>query len=65
MEAGLLSHFVWLQRVQLFEGEWITSSVRMLCAAAFIWMCISGRWGTQTPSKSSVDVSPPVLQPQP
>jgi hypothetical protein len=66
MEAGLVSHRVWLQRVQLFEGEWITSSVRLLCAAAFVWMCISGRWGTRPrPSaESPVDVSPPVLQPQ-
>lgn len=63
MEAGLVSHRVWLQRVQLFEGEWITSSVRMLCAAAFIWLCISGRWGKQ-PTESPVEVGPPVLQPQ-
>lgn len=63
MEAGLLSHLVWLQRVQLFEGEWITSTVRLLSAAAFVWMCISGRWGRQ-PSESSVGASPPILQPQ-
>ena len=64
MEAGLVPHRVWLQRVQLFQGEWITSSVRLLCAAAFIWMCISGRWGPRQPSEAPVDVSPPVLQPQ-
>ncbi|WP_300614380.1 hypothetical protein [Trebonia sp.] len=63
MEATALSHHLWLQRVQLFEGEWITSSVRMLCAAALLWMCISGRWGLR-PSKPSADVRPPVLQPQ-
>lgn len=64
MEAGLVPHTVWLQRVQLFEGEWITPSVRLLCAAALVWLCISGRWGTR-PAKSSVGVSPPpVLQPQ-
>ncbi len=63
MEAGLISYLVWLQSVQLFEGEWITSTVRMLSAAALIWMCIKRRWGMR-PSDSTVGVSPPVLQPQ-
>jgi hypothetical protein len=63
MEAGLVSHRVWLQQVQLFEGEWITSSVRMLTAAALVWMCISGRWGTQQ-TQPAAGVRPPVLQPQ-
>jgi hypothetical protein len=66
MEATAASQFTWVQHLQFFEGEWITSSVRMLSAAAFVWMCISGRWGTRPPSKSPVDmdISPPVLLPQ-
>jgi hypothetical protein len=63
MEAAHVSPNLWLQHVQLFEGEWITSSVRMLTAAAFVWMCITGRWGTR-PARSSVTATPPVLQPQ-
>lgn len=34
-----------LQHVQLFQGEWITSSVRLLAAIALVWMCVTGRWG--------------------
>jgi hypothetical protein len=45
MEAMLLNHHIWLQRVQLFQGEWVTSTVRLLAVAAFIWLCVSGRWG--------------------
>ncbi len=64
MEATALSHFLWLQKVQLFQGEWITSSVRLLCAAAFVFMCISGRWGLRS-SRPPTGVRPPsVLQPQ-
>jgi Glycosyltransferase family 87 len=62
MEAGQLSNHVWVQQIQLFQGDWITSSVRMLTAAALIWLCITGRWGAQ-PSQASEDVRPPVLQP--
>ena len=53
---------VWLQQVQLFEGDWITSSVRLLTAAGLVWLCITGRWGAQ-PSEVSAGVRPPVLQP--
>jgi hypothetical protein len=62
MESGLIRRHVWLQQVQLFQGEWVTSSVRLLTAAALIWLCITGRWGAQ-PSQASTDVRPPVLQP--
>lgn len=62
MEAGLLSQHLWLQQVQLFTGDWITSSVRMLTAAALIWLCITGRWGARS-DRVSVGARPPVLQP--
>ena len=63
MEAASLPQYVWLQHVQLFQGDWITSSVRLLTALGLVWLCITGRWGAQ-PSEASADVSPPVLQPQ-
>lgn len=63
MEAGQLSQHLWLQQVQLFQGDWITSSVRMLTAAGLVWLCITGRWGAR-PGEISTDVRPPLLQPQ-
>lgn len=64
MEAVTASRRSELQTVQLFQGEWITSSVRLLAAVALVWMCISGRWGFHREPESA-GVSPPVLQPQP
>jgi hypothetical protein len=52
-----------VEKVQLFEGEWITSTVRLLTAAALVWMCVTGRWGLE-PAKARADITPPVLQPQ-
>ena len=63
MEATAVSQFSWVQHWQFFEGEWITAGVRMLTAAALLWMCISGRWGAE-PSEPPVPATPPVLQPQ-
>jgi hypothetical protein len=64
MEAISVSQFAWFQPVQFFEGEWITSSVRFLTAAALIWMCATGRWGGSRADHSSTGVSqPPVLAP--
>ena len=63
MESITLPQHLWIQHVQLFQGDWITSSVRLLTALALIWLCITGRWGAQ-PDEASADVSPPVLQPQ-
>jgi hypothetical protein len=63
MESTAVSQFSWVQHLQFFEGEWITAGVRMLTAAALLWMCISGRWGAE-PSEPPVAATPPVLQPQ-
>jgi hypothetical protein len=66
MSAVTFAHPAWLEHVQLFEGEYITSTVRFLAAAALVWMCISGRWGIRgKPSSAPVSPPPPVLQPQP
>ena len=57
-----MPQYTWVQHVQLFEGDWVTSSVRLLTAAALLWLCITGRWGTR-PSEASADVKPSVLEP--
>ena len=45
MESATLDHHLLIQEVQLFQGEWITSSVRLLAVIALIWMCVTRRWG--------------------
>jgi len=62
MEAAYVPRYEWVQQVQLIEGQWITSSVRLLTAAALIWLCITRRWGMQ-PAETSATISPPVLEP--
>ena len=63
MESAIVPHYEWVEHVQLLEGEWITPAVRLLTAAALIWMCVTGRWGL-APTEARSDVRPPVLQPQ-
>ena len=45
MEAAHIWATPWFQQAQLIEGDWVTSTVRFLTAAALIWMCVTGRWG--------------------
>jgi hypothetical protein len=61
MEAVHVRDSEWFQHVQFFEGDWITSTVRLLAAVALIWMCVTGRWGGR-PDDASADVHPPVLR---
>ena len=63
MESATVSRHQWVQHVQLLQGEWLTPTVRMLTAAALIWMCVTGDWGIEL-AGAREDVSPPVLQPQ-
>ena len=63
MEAARVRSSFWFQSVQFFEGDWITSTVRLLAAVALIWMCVTGRWGGR-PDRPSADVRPQgVLEP--
>ena len=62
MESASVGHLAWFQQAQFFEGDWITPTVRLLTAAALIWMCVTGRWGNR-PDQPSTDVHPQVLQP--
>jgi hypothetical protein len=63
MESTKLPVHSWVQQVQFFEGDWVTPAVRLLTAAALVWMCVTGRWGTQ-PTEAEAAVKPPLLQPQ-
>jgi hypothetical protein len=62
MEAAHIWRNPWFQQVQLIEGDWITSAVRLLTAAALIWICVTGRWGG-APEQPAADPRPKVLQP--
>ena len=54
MDAVSLPHGRLLS-LQMFEGEWITSTVRLLSVAALMWLCLSGRWGWRCrPAESAV-----------
>ena len=35
----------WLYDLGQFNGAWLTPGIRLLAAAAFVWLCVSGRWG--------------------
>jgi hypothetical protein len=63
MEAINVSHRVWFQQAQFIEGDWITSSVRLLSAVALIWMCLRGNWGSR-PDQPATTRGAPLLQPQ-
>ena len=74
MEAVRVCGMPWFQHMQFIEGDWITSTVRLLTAAALIWMCVTGRWGGR-PDELSPDaaapagaspasVTPPAVTPQ-
>ncbi len=42
-----------LLSLQMFEGHWITSTVRLLSLVALLWLCFSGRWGWRSSSDES------------
>jgi hypothetical protein len=35
----------WLADIGQFDGAWLTPGVRLLAAAALVWLCLSGQWG--------------------
>jgi hypothetical protein len=63
MESGSAPGKSLVQHIQLFQGEWITPSVRLLAVAALVYMCFSGRWGFR-PDAQSPAISRSLLQPQ-
>jgi hypothetical protein len=52
----------WLLSLQMFEGEWITSTVRMLAVAALLWLCLTGRWGWRSRPAESAVTAPELRQ---
>jgi hypothetical protein len=71
MEAGRVFGMPWFQHIQFIEGEWITSTVRFLTAAALIWMCVTDRWGGRpgqpspdAPAGAAASVTPPAVTPR-
>ena len=51
----------WLYDLAQFNGTWLTPTVRLLAAVAFIWLCVSGRWGWRSVSAASSGRLPELL----
>jgi hypothetical protein len=51
----------WLYDLGQFNGTWLTPSVRLLAAAAFVWFCVSGRWGWRSRSAAASGRLPELL----
>ena len=41
----------WLYDLSQFNGTWLTPTIRLLAAVAFVWLCVSGRWGWRSVSR--------------
>jgi hypothetical protein len=61
MDAVALPHG-WLLSLQMFEGEWITSTARMLAVAALLWLCLTGRWGWRSRPAEPAVAAPELRQ---
>jgi hypothetical protein len=51
----------WLYDIGEFNGTWLTPSVRFLATVAFVWLCVSGRWGWRSVSATSSGRLPELL----
>ena len=51
----------WLYDLGQFNGTWLTPSIRLLASAAFVWLCVSGRWGWRSESAASSGRLPELL----
>ena len=51
----------WLYDLGQFNGTWLTPTVRLLATVAFIWLCVSGRWGWRSVSAASSGRLPELL----
>jgi hypothetical protein len=59
MDAVTIPGHLQLSHLQHVEGEWITSTARLLTALALLWLCMTGGWGWR-----SRPVQPPVTEPE-
>ena len=51
----------WLYDLGQFDGTWLTPTIRLLAAVAFVWLCVSGRWGWRSVSAASSGRLPELL----
>jgi len=51
----------WLYDLGQFNGTWLTPTIRLLAAVAFVWLCVSGRWGWRSVSAASSGRLPELL----
>ena len=51
----------WLYDLGQFNGTWLTPTIRLLAAVAFVWLCVSGRWGWRSVSPASSGRLPELL----
>jgi hypothetical protein len=51
----------WLYDIAQFDGTWLTPTVRLLAAAALVWLCIWGRWRWSPRSPTSSGQLPELL----
>ncbi len=51
----------WLYDLGQFDGTWLTPGIRLLAAAALVWLCVSGRWGWRSRSAAPSGRLPELL----
>jgi hypothetical protein len=51
----------WLYDLGQFNGTWLTPGIRLLAVVAFVWFCVSGRWGWRSRSAESSGRLPELL----
>jgi hypothetical protein len=51
----------WLYDLGQFNGTWLTPGIRLLAVVAFVWLCVSGRWGWRSRSAASSGRLPELL----
>jgi len=51
----------WLYDLGQFNGTWLTPSIRLLAVIAFVWLCVSGRWGWRPRSAAASGRLPELL----
>jgi hypothetical protein len=48
----------WLADIGQFDGAWLTPAVRLLAAAALVWLCVWRHWGWRSGSAASTGARP-------
>ena len=51
----------WLYDLGQFNGTWLTPGIRLLAVIAFVWLCVSGRWGWRPRSAAASGRLPELL----